>query len=195
MNTKSQLNKIRTLLNLEVKLESAKLDNGAVLEAESFEAGSEVFVVSDEERVALPIGEYLTEDGLAILVQEVGVIAEVKEVSAEEEAPAEEPEKVEEEMETATPKKVVESVSTETFFSAIEELKKEIENLKLSASFKEFEEVQKQAEETNIELSKEDEVKGIVHTPEKSVEKKQQFLHSQNRKETTLDRVLKQLNK
>ena len=31
------LNKIKTLLNLEVKLEEQKLENGTVIEAESFE--------------------------------------------------------------------------------------------------------------------------------------------------------------
>jgi hypothetical protein len=31
-----------------------KLDNGTVLEADSFEAGNEVFIVNEEERIAFP---------------------------------------------------------------------------------------------------------------------------------------------
>ena len=91
MNAKQTLNKARVLLGLEVKFEQMKLDNGAVLEAEAFEAGAEIFVVADEERVPVPVGEYLTEDGIAILVSEEGIIADIKKVEdapAEEEAPA-----------------------------------------------------------------------------------------------------------
>ena len=58
MNTKETLNKVRTLLGIEVKLEQMKLDNGAILEAEVFEAGAEIFVVADEERVPVPVGGY-----------------------------------------------------------------------------------------------------------------------------------------
>ena len=87
MNTKETLNKVRTLLGIEVKLEQMKLDNGAILEAEVFEVGAEVFVVADDERVALPIGEYVAEDGSTIVVLEEGVIGEIKEAGAEEEAP------------------------------------------------------------------------------------------------------------
>ena len=62
MNTdRTLLNKARVLLGMEVKLEQMKLDNGAILEAEVFEAGAEVFVVADEERVAVPVGEYEAE--------------------------------------------------------------------------------------------------------------------------------------
>jgi hypothetical protein len=50
-NTNEILNKARTLLGIEVKLEQMKLENGAVLEAEVFEAGAEIFVVAEEERV------------------------------------------------------------------------------------------------------------------------------------------------
>jgi hypothetical protein len=43
---------------MEVKLEQMKLENGTVLEADKFEAGNEIFIVTEDERVALPIGEY-----------------------------------------------------------------------------------------------------------------------------------------
>jgi len=82
------INQIRTLLNMEVKLEQMKLDNGVVIEADVFEADNEVFVVNGEERVALPIGEYVLEDGRALIVAVEGIIAEIKEVG-EPEAPVE----------------------------------------------------------------------------------------------------------
>ena len=54
------LNQIRTLLNIEVKLEEMKLENGTVVSAETFEKGSEIFIVTDDEKVAMPVGEYRT---------------------------------------------------------------------------------------------------------------------------------------
>jgi hypothetical protein len=122
MNTKDTLNKVRAVLGIEVKLEQMKLENGAILEAEKFEAGAEIFVVADEERVAMPVGEYETEDGMMIIVSDEGIIGEIKEAGAEEEeAPVEEEteEVVEEELatETASPKKIVKSISEEMFLN------------------------------------------------------------------------------
>jgi hypothetical protein len=192
MNTKETLNKVRTLLGIEVKFEQMKLDNGAVLEAEVFEAGAEIFVVADEERVAVPIGEYQTEDGKIIVVAEEGIIAEVKDAEAkEEEAPVEEEavseEVVEEEMATeqATPKKVVKSISEETFFSEIEKLRNEINELKLSKT-------ETKEEEVKVELS---EVEGISHNPEAVTEKKELNLYSQKGKSTVQSRIFNKLNK
>ena len=190
MNTNQTLNKVRTLLGMEVKLEQMKLDNGAIFEAEVFEAGAEVFVVADDERVAVPVGEYETEDSKIIVVSEEGVIAEIKDAVAEEEAPAEEvveEEVVEEEMsqETASPKKIVKSISEEQFFSAIEELKKEIEALKLSS--------QKVKAEVSVELS--EEVEGITHTPENAVNKKELHLYSQKGKNNVLNNIFNRINR
>ena len=52
------LKKVKTLLGLEVSLEQKNLDNGTVIEAEKFEAGESIFIVTEDEKVALPIGEY-----------------------------------------------------------------------------------------------------------------------------------------
>lgn len=194
MNTNQTLNKVRTLLGIEVKLEQMKLDNGAIFEAEVFEAGAEVFVVADDERVAVPVGEYETEDGKIIVVSEEGVIAEIKDAEAEEEAPAEEvsEEVVEEEMseETASPKKIVKSISEEQFFSAIEELKKEIEALKLSSQEVVAKEVKA---EVSVELS--EEVEGITHTPENEVNKKELHLYSQKGKNNVLNNIFNRINR
>ena len=191
MNTKETLNKVRTLLGIEVKLEQMKLDNGAIFEAEAFEAGNEIFVIADEEKVAVPVGEYETEDGKIIVVSEEGIIGEIKDAEAEpekeEEVPAEE-EVVEEEMseETASPKKIVKSISEEQFFSAIEELRNEINALKLSKE-------EKVVEEVSVELS--EDVDAITHTPNNEVNKKELHLFSQKGKKNTLNNIFNILNK
>ena len=193
MNTNQTLNKVRTLLGIEVKLEQMKLDNGAVLEAEAFEVGTEIFVVADEERVAVPIGSYVTADGMTIVVAEEGIIGEIKEAGEEKEAPAEEEAPVEAEVveedlstETATPKKVIESVSKETFFSEIEKLRTEIAELKLAK-------VEVEVEEVSVELS--EEVEGISHNPENGTAKKELNLYSQKGKNNTMSRIFNKLNK
>jgi len=202
MNTdRTLLNKARVLLGLEVKLEQMKLDNGAILEAEVFEAGAEVFVVADEERVAVPVGEYEVEGGMIIVVSEEGIIGEIKEAGAEEEAPAEETvEEVEEEelsTETASPKKIVKSISEEMFFSEIEKLRTEINELKLSKTEVVAEEVVELSEvkEDKVELYAE-EVEGITHTPENLSDKKELNLYSQKgNKNTTRNRIFNKINK
>jgi hypothetical protein len=198
MNTNQTLNKVRTLLGIEVKLEQMKLDNGAILEAEAFEAGAEIFVVADEERVAVPVGEYEA-DGKIIVIEEEGIISEIKEAGAEEEAPEEEvveeeakSEEVEEEelsTETASPKKIVKSITEEMFFSEIEKLRNEINELKLAKV--EVEEV----EEVSVELSAEPEVEGISHNPENVSAKKELNLYSQKGKNNTINRIFNTLNK
>lgn len=92
MNTNDMISKIKEVLNLseEVKLEQQKLENGTVLEAEAFESGNEIFIVTDDEKVAVPVGEYELEDGRILVIAEEGLISEIKESAAEEEAPTEE---------------------------------------------------------------------------------------------------------
>ena len=194
MNTNQTLNKVRTLLGIEVKLEQMKLENGAILEAEAFEVGAEIFVVADEERVAVPVGEYQTEDGMTIIVAEEGIIAEIKEAGAEEEAPVEEEASVEEEVaeeelstETAAPKKIVKSITEEQFFSEIEKLRNEINELKLAK-------VEVEVEEVSVELSS-DEVEGISHNPENLTTKKELNLYSQKGKNNVLNNIFNKLNK
>lgn len=197
MSAKVQINKIKTLLGLEVKLEQMKLENGTVLEAEAFEAGVEVFIVNEEDRIAVPMGEYMLEDGKVLIIAEDGIIGEIKEM--EEEAPAEEsaPEveiEVEAEAETSAPKKVVESITKEMFFSEIEKLRNEIAELK-AANVEVKEEVELSAEvkeEVAVELSA-DEAQPLKHNPEGSVEKKQTNLFSQKAPKTTRDLVFSKI--
>lgn len=166
MNTKETLNKVRTLLGIQVKFEQMKLDNGAVLEAEVFEAGAEIFVVADEERVAVPIGEYVAEDGKVIVVAEEGIIAEIKEAGApeEEEAPAEVVEEEELAEEPVAPKKIVKSISEEMFFEEIKKLRDEFKLSQVEVK----ESVELSAEKVELE-----EVEAITHNPEKQSAKKE----------------------
>jgi hypothetical protein len=94
MKANNILNRILAELSSirEVKFEQMTLENGAVLEAEVFEAGNEVFIVSGEDRVAAPVGEHLLSDGRVLVITEEGVIAEIKEASAEVEVEVEAPE-------------------------------------------------------------------------------------------------------
>ena len=197
MSAKTQINKIKTLLGLEIKLEQMKLENGTILEAEAFEAGAEIFIVNEEDRIAVPMGEYMLEDGKVLIITEDGIIGEIKD--AEEEAPAEEaaPEaevEVEAEAETSTPKKVVESITKEMFFSEIEKLRNEIAELK-AAKVEVKEEVKLSAEvkeEVAVELSAE-EAQPLKHNPEGAVEKKQTNLFAQKAPKTTRDLVFSKL--
>jgi hypothetical protein len=158
------INQIKTLLGMEVKLEQMMLADGVtVLEADSFEPEMEIVIVTeDDQKIPVPVGEYEMEDGRILVIENEGIISEMKEIETEEEAPeVEEEVEVEtekkEEMETAkaAPKKTIESVVKETFFAEIEALKTENEMLKA--------ELAKINEVTETELS---EVKPISFNPE-----------------------------
>jgi len=198
MNEKTILNKVRTLLGLEVKLETMRLSDGvSMLEAESFEAGQPVFILTeDEQRIALPIGEYELEDGRILVVIEEGVIADVREaaepeVEIEVEAPeAEMPAEEEMAQEPAAPtaKKIIESVTKESFFSEIEALKKENEELKAQLELSKTEVAEEVAP---VELS--EEPKPISFNPENET-KVEAFKVSKNRSRSTMDSILEKFN-
>ena len=146
-----------------VALEQMKLDDETtVIEAEVFEAGNPVMIVTeDEQMIPLPVGVYGLEDGRELEVQEEGVIFEVREVAAEEEAPVEEAPVAASEKPAVMPvaKKVVESVSKESYFS-----KQEVEEMiskAIEAKLSEIIKVEEVVEE--VELS----AKPIVQNPER----------------------------
>lgn len=195
----SILSRISALLGMEkVELASMKLMDGVtVLEADAFEPGMEVFIVTeDEQRIALPVGEYELEDGRMLVVTTEGVIAEIKDATVEEEAPAapgeaEEPATepmpadMAEETATAQPKKIIKSQVEEMLFSKIEELKAENEALKAQLS------EQPVVEEAPV--IDEPAAKPIAHNPEKE-NPAQSFQWGMGRKESTMDRILNKLN-
>ena len=199
MKTTEMLKRIQTLLNTRVELEDRKLDNGTVISADEFAEGQPVFIVTEDERIAMPVGEYQMEDGSVLVVEEEGMIAAIK--SGEEEAPeVVEEEVVEEEMSgTAAPKKVVESNVVETHFS--DEQKNELVEAILSSVTPLIEELQNKVNELEAKLSSEEEVveqklsKTFKHTPEVKGEQKKTRLNNANVGNTTLQRVFQRMAK
>ena len=201
MKSNNVIEKIKDVLNLNeaVKLEQTKLENGTVIEAESFEEGKEVFIVSDEEKIALPVGEYILEDTRLLVVEEEGVIADVREVS--DEAPAketEEGEEVEEEL-------AEEDDLIRDMMGRIQNLEDAIADIKSKESLKEELSAIEAGNKLTVELSQEIPVEvqaelnepsaePIVSNPEafKTLSK---FKIGSNRKANTMDRVLSNLNK
>ncbi len=177
---------------MEVKLEQMKLADGVtILEADSFEAGSEVFIVTeDEQKIPLPVGEYEFENGRMLIVVEEGLISEVKEKEMEEpevEVEIETEKKEEMETEKPTAKKTIESVVKETFFSEIEKLKEENETLK--AELSKLKEVKEE-----VTLSSDEEVKPISFNPEN--ENKVETVRIASKRELSImDSILEKLNK
>jgi len=161
MNVKEAINTIKTYLNMEVKLAQVKLLDGVtVLEANEFVSGQEVYILSDEEKIPLPVGEYELEDNRILVVSEDGIIGEIKDAAMEEEAVEPEVEvPVEATVETveATPKKIVKSVSEEHHFAELAKLQSEIDALKLAA----VETVETVETVEEVELAK-----AIVYNPE-----------------------------
>lgn len=152
------------LLSSEVKLEQIKLDNGTVLEAETFESGQPVFIVSEEERVPVPIGEYMTEDGQKLIIQEEGVIASMGEVEEPGKEPEKEPEKEPQEPElTKQPVYVT---------------KEELDSLKTEI-LTEIQKLSSQSPELKKELEQ-PAVKPFKHNPETKTERKPAKLSGQS---------------
>jgi hypothetical protein len=198
MKATEMLNKIKTYLGEEatdivndveqsqekVELATAKLDNGTVLEAEAFEAGKEIFIITEDDKVALPVGDYTMEDGKMLVVAEEGIIAEIKDL--EEEA--------EEEVEAEEDKEEMGYVTKEELAEAVSEIKAMIEDMKK----------EEMSEEAEVELSEElpKEVKEelsepaaepIAHNPEQK-NNNIGVKFAQNRKQTTLDKVMSKIN-
>ena len=176
MKPLDMLNQIKTLLGVEdaekVELAQMTLDNGTILEAEAFEANNEVFIVTEEEKIALPVGEYTLEDGRTIMVEEEGIIKEIKATESEE---SEEVEAAEEE--------VMAYVTREEFGKAIDEIKAMIDGLG-----KKEEEM---AEEVNMS-AQEPATEPLKHNPEEQIVQKFRKL-SHNKKGTTTDLIFSKL--
>lgn len=194
MNKAQQiLKEVKTLLGMEIKLAQMKLEDGVtIIEAEVFEVGYSVGIVTEEGIVAMPVGEYALEDGRVLVVTEEGIIGEIKEAEAEveEELPAP-PAEAETPMAEAQPqaKKIVESIVKESFFAEIEQLK--AENIALKAEI----EALKQPKVEEVELSEEvPAVEPIQYNPEneKPVEV---FKFATKKSASTLDSVLAKLSK
>lgn len=184
------LNKVKEVLgvelseeNQEIKLAQATLENGTIIEAEEFAEGKEVFIVTEDEKVALPVGSYKLEDGQELIIEEEGIIKSIGEaVEAPEEAPAEEEvEAAEEELAYATKEDLAEVKSMIDEIKAIIDKKDE-----LSVE----ETVENIVEEVKEELSV---VEKVNHNPEASADKALN-LYSQKRGTSTMDKVLQRIS-
>ena len=198
MKATEMLNQVKNLLGVElsdIQLAELKLENGTVLEADAFESGKEVFIRTEDEKVALPVGEYELEDNRILVVEEEGLIKEIK---AEEHKDDEE--KKEEEVD-------MEYVSREEFKKEIDEIKGMIEKMMDHGDKKKEEMSSQVAEQVSLavtevlneqEVLKEElsapAVEPLKHNPEVETSNfKVKF--AQKRGDSTLDRVMKNIAK
>lgn len=198
MKANNILNRILAELSSirEVKFEQMTLENGAVLEAEAFEAGNEVFIVSGEDRVAAPVGEHILSDGRVLVITEEGIIAEIKEAAAEVEEEA----SVEIEVEASAEEPATELAEVEVKEEApavaaiVEKVLEEIAMMReeMKAMREEMGGYAKKEEMSAIkaELSAEPAAKPIKHNPETKQANKVEF----KRPAKAIDRVLARLN-
>ena len=210
MKTTEMLKRIQTLLNTRVELEDRKLDNGTVISADEFAEGQPIFIVTEDERIPMPVGEYAMEDGSMLVVEEEGVIASIQ--AAEEEVEEVEQEVVEEEMsnEVKEPKKVVESTVVETHFSEeqkselvetilssvsplIEELQNKVNELETKLSQEVEEEVQVE-EKLSADVKEEKLSKTFKHSPEVKGEQARPRFNNGRVANTTLQRVFQRIS-
>lgn len=185
---KSILTRVKLMLGMEVKLMQATLDNGTVIEAENWEAGEPVFIVTEDGPTPLPEGSYTTEDGTQIVVSEEGIIAEVMGSNKEEEM-SEEPKYVTQEQLDAAINSLVEKLSAEKVEASEEKPAEEEqkEEVKVEASKQEPE----QKEEAKVEMSADDmpAAKAIKANPERQASKQKLNLYAQGAAKTTGDIV------
>ena len=195
-NASETLKKVKAVLGLEVKMEQLKLENGTILEADKFAEGEAVFIVTEDEKVALPVGTYELEDNKTLVVEQEGVISKLAE---EDEEIQEEVEEVEEK--EAEEEAELEYVSREEFSMALEEIKKMIEEVKAGYGKKEMSD-EAPVENQNNEISEQEElaaelakpaVQPFKHSPEKVADRKM-VRFAKNRPMNTLDTVFQKLN-
>lgn len=186
---------------VEVKFEQMTLENGTVLEAEAFEAGNEVFIVNEEDRIAVPVGEYTMADGRVLYVTEEGLIAEIKTAEAEAEEEAVE---VEVEASEETPEVVEEALAEEMpmedkikeiVMPMVEEIKAELSAIReeMGAYKEKMSAVEEENANLKTELSSQSAAKPIKHNPENAP--KAEVKLASRRPQTSFDRVLAKMNK
>ena len=187
------------LAEIKVELEERELQNGTKITAEKFEEGASVFILTEsgdeEEKIALPVGNYEMNDGTVLVVSQEGKIGEIREAS--DEVPATE-EDLEEDLAVVEDWEGMEK-RIQNLEDAISDLKKDKEGKMEEDS----EEVEEEMSEENKPLKSrtvkeefsEASVKPIKHNPEGSSIKKTKVEFGKGKFNTTLDRVLNKLNK
>lgn len=203
-NAKEILERISTMLfskeePTEEKVELAQqktADGEAIFDADAFEVGNAVFIVTEEGNIPVPMGSYMLEEGLKIEVDEQGVIVEVSTEGEEEvveEVVEAKDEPMKEEVMESAPKKVVKSKTEmeesyfsafETRLSAIEKANEDLKSLNVKLS-EENEELKKQLEETPAPHTK--------FNPDAEAQREVKFKIGAKRQETIQDRVFNSL--
>ena len=160
-----KINQIRIALGLETKMAEAMLEDKVTkVEAEAFEPGKKIFVVSETgDRSPAPEGIHTTEDGTKVEVDSQGTITavekpepkvevEIEEAAEEEKKMAEEPVKTESEIEDQRMEKEEMKKMVMQCMEAIEEVAKEVAVVKEEmASYKtKMEKLSKEPASTKI---------------------------------------------
>jgi ElaB/YqjD/DUF883 family membrane-anchored ribosome-binding protein len=151
------LNKIKVLLGMEetpqvdeatpqemeeakeqLKFEEAALEDGTIISADAFEVGNAVFIVVEEDQQPLPVGEYALADGSLLVVEEEGVIAEIKsadeEVEEEVEEVVEQSEEVVEQSSDDSKEAIIQAIGVmENLLQEFNALKEEFASIKAEA--------------------------------------------------------------
>ena len=225
MKSTELLNKVKEILNIpvtleeskEVKLEIMTLQNGTVVEAERFEKGAEIFIKSDDEKIALPVGEYVMSDGKLLVVKEEGVIDDFRVVG--DDVPAKEitedlkyldkdkkmkkdDEKEMKEHEEDEKKKMADHVNVDKEGNMIvkiddwKAMEERIANLEVAINKLKGEkmEASKTIEELEQQLSAQPAVEAIQHSPENNTEVKKEPKYGRNRPMTMSEKVLERIS-
>ena len=147
---------------VEVKMGSAKSGELDIqFEGDTLEVGTPVFLMSDEEKVALADGEYTLDESSETIVVKDGLVESIGKVEEEEvvEEVVEEKELAEEEV--VSEEVVSESVSMEVVQKMMDELRAE-----LDAKLAEVIGMNADLKEEVVSLSKQDSTPSIVATPQ-----------------------------
>ena len=208
MNAESILDRIMVKLGIAnepvaVELEQKKTEDGqAIFEADAFEIGQALFIVTEDGKIPAPMGEFALEDGSVVSVDENGTIVEIstkgeEEADQENEQPTPEASAPAQETNAEKMEKPKKTVKTKTemeesyFSKQLSELEAKFE-ARLSALEAEKIALSAQNEELLERLANEP----APHTsfnPEASNESKLHFKLGAKRAETIEDRVFNQL--
>jgi|TARA_B110000114_G_scaffold51732_1_gene55077 hypothetical protein len=183
------------LAEIKVELEERELQNGTKITAEKFEEGASVFILTEsgdeEEKIALPVGNYEMNDGTVLVVSEEGKIGEIREAS--DEVPQEEELAVDDGKEADIDDWAGLEKRVQQLEDAIADLKADKEN-KMSDNEDEMYSKKEKVEASKVELNSiEVAADPISHNPEKTV-KKERVKFGNNRPMSTRDKVLQIIN-
>lgn len=148
MTINEAIEKIKVMLSADKKEKFAQatlVDGVTSVEADNFEVGEQLFVITTEGRMPAPEGTHETLDGLILSVDAAGVIVEITEAAApevvEEEMEEDKPE-AKEEMEEPSADEIKEEIIADVvetiapLLQEIADLRKEVEEFK--AKFEKF---------------------------------------------------------